>query len=174
MRKRLRRPERYAMLPEALSAIETVAAIEARDPAAITGGELSRGEVLVWIRGEKIAWVCRFLRDEKQFERLSGLTVVDRHPIEPRFEVVYLLHSVSRNERLKLKVALPGDAADVESVTSVWPGANWYEREAFDLFGVGFNGHPDLTRIMMPQEWEGHPLRKDFPTHGHKYSYRNE
>lgn len=162
------------MLPEALSAIETVAALEERDPAAITGGELSRGEVLVWIRREKIAGVCRFLRDEKQFERLSGLTVVNRHPIEPRFEVVYLLHSVSRNERLKLKVALPGDAADVESVTSVWPGANWYEREAFDLFGVRFNGHPDLTRIMMPQEWEGHPLRKDFPTHGHKYDYRNE
>ena len=162
------------MLPEALGAIETFASLNAREPAAITGGELSRGEVLIWIRREKIAGVCRYLRDEKQFERLSGLTVVDRHPIEPRFEVVYLLHSVSRSERLKLKVALPGDAADVESVTSVWPGANWYEREAFDLFGVRFNGHPDLTRIMMPQEWEGHPLRKDFPTHGHKYDYRNE
>ncbi len=162
------------MLPETLGAIETVAALDARDAAAITGGEFSRGEVLLWIRREKIGGVCRFLRDEKKFERLSGLTVIDRHPIEPRFEVVYLLHSVSRNERLKLKVALPGDAADVETVTGVWPGADWYEREAFDLFGVRFTGHPDLRRIMMPQDWEGHPLRKDFPTHGHKYSYQNE
>ncbi len=162
------------MLPEALGVIETVAALDAFDPAAITGGELSHGEALLWIRREKIAGACRFLRDERKFERLSGVTVIDRHPIEPRFEVVYLLHSVSRNERLKLKVALPGDAADLETVTCVWPGADWYEREAFDLFGVRFAGHPDLRRIMMPQDWEGHPLRKDFPTHGHKYSYRND
>ncbi len=162
------------MLPEALGAIETVSALEAFNEAAVTGGELSRGEALLWIRREKIAEVCLFLRDERKFERLSGLTVIDRHPIEPRFEVLYLLHSVSRNERLKLKVALPGDAADVASVTGVWPGADWYEREAFDLFGVRFTGHPDLRRIMMPHDWEGHPLRKDFPTHGHKYSYRND
>jgi NADH-quinone oxidoreductase subunit C len=162
------------MLPEALGEIETVAALHAQAPQAITGGEQNRGETVLWIRREEIAGVCRYLRDEKQFERLSGLTVIDRHPVEPRFEVVYLLHSVSRNERLRLKVALPGDAADLESVTGVWEGADWYEREAFDLFGVHFEGHPDLKRIMLPEDWEGHPLRKDFPVHGHKYSYQDE
>jgi NADH:ubiquinone oxidoreductase subunit C len=69
---------------------------------------------------------------------------------------------------------LQGDLADVESVTSVWAGADWYEREAYDLFGVRFTKHPDLRRIMMPEGWEGHPLRRDFPTHGHKYSYQND
>jgi NADH-quinone oxidoreductase subunit C len=162
------------MLPEALAGNETAACLEKFDAAAITGGELSYGESLLWIRREKIVEVCRFLRDERGFERLSGVTVVDRYPIEPRFEVVYLLHSVSRNERLKLKVALQGDMADVESVTSIWVGADWYEREAFDLFGVRFSKHPDLRRIMMPEGWEGHPLRRDFPTHGHKYSYQND
>jgi len=162
------------MLPEALRGLETAVALDARDEAAITGGEAGSGAPLLWIRGEKIVEACRFLRDERGFERVSGITAVDRFPAEPRFEVVYLLHSISRNERLTLKVVLPGDAAVVESVTGVWPGANWYEREVFDLFGVRFEGHPDLTRIMMPEGWEGHPLRKDFPVHGHKYSYKDE
>ncbi|HPT27165.1 MAG TPA: NADH-quinone oxidoreductase subunit C [Bryobacteraceae bacterium] len=162
------------MLPESLRSVETAVALDAQDAAAVTGGELNLGEALLWIRSEKIVEACRFLRDQRGFERVSGVTVVDRHPVEPRFEVVYLLHSVSRNERLKLKVALPGESADLDSVTSVWPGADWYEREAFDLFGVRFVGHPDLKRIMLPEEWEGHPLRKDFPVHGHKYSYRDE
>lgn len=162
------------MLPEALAGHETAEYLAGLDASAITGGECRLGEALLWIRGERIVDVCRALRDGRQFERLSGLTVVDRFPIEPRFEVVYLLHSVSRNERLKLKVALQGDLADVESVTSVWAGADWYEREAYDLFGVRFTKHPDLRRIMMPEGWEGHPLRRDFPTHGHKYSYQND
>jgi NADH-quinone oxidoreductase subunit C len=162
------------MLPEALTSVETAVAVDGYESSAVTGGELTLGEALLWIRREKIADVCRFLRDERGFERLSGLTVVDRYPVEPRFEVVYLLHSVSRNERLKLKVALAGEAAGLDSVTGVWAGADWYEREAFDLFGVRFAGHPDLRRIMMPDDWEGHPLRKDFPVHGHKYSYQDE
>jgi NADH-quinone oxidoreductase subunit C len=94
--------------------------------------------------------------------------------MEPRFEVVYLLHSVSRNERIKLKVALPGEGPEVESVCGVYAGANWYEREAYDLFGVVFRNHPDLRRIMMPDNWKGHPLRRDFPVHGHKYSYQQD
>lgn len=162
------------MLPEALKGVETAVAVSAWDELAVTGGEAGGGAPLLWIRGEKIAGVCRFLRDERGFERVSGITVIDRFPVEPRFEVVYLLHSISRNERLALKVAVQGEAAAVESVTGVWPGANWYEREAFDLFGVNFEGHPDLTRIMMPEGWGGHPLRKDFPIHGHKYDYKEE
>lgn len=75
---------------------------------------------------------------------------------------------------MKLKVALGSDAPQVESVTAVWAGADWYEREVFDLFGVKFHNHPNLKRLMMPEDWEGHPLRKDFPVHGHKYSYQND
>lgn len=162
------------MLPEALTSNETVAALHDYDAVASTGGEFCLGEVLLWIRREKIVQVCRFLRDQRGFERISGLTVIDRYPVQPRFEVVYLLHSIGRNERLKLKVVLTEDAAELDSVTCVWPGADWYEREAFDLFGVSFKGHPNLRRIMMPEDWEGHPLRKDFPVHGHKYSYQSE
>lgn len=162
------------MLPEALTSNETAAALHSHDAAAVTGGELGLGEALLWVRREKIVEVCRFLRDQRGFERVSGVTVIDRYPVEPRFEVVYLLHSISRNERLKLKVVLPGEPASLDSVTCVWPGADWYEREAFDLFGVRFAGHPGLNRIMMPEDWEGHPLRKDFPVHGHKYSYQSE
>jgi NADH-quinone oxidoreductase subunit C len=93
---------------------------------------------------------------------------VDRYPAEPRFEAVYRLLSLERSERLCLKVRLPGDDPAVDSVVPVWPGANAFEREVFDLFGIRFAGHPDLRRIVMPEDWEGHPLRKDYPTEGHR------
>jgi NADH-quinone oxidoreductase subunit C len=99
---------------------------------------------------------------------------VDWHPADPRFEVVYLLHSMGRNQRLRLKCWVSEQAAEIDSVTGVWRSAKWYEREVFDLFGIRFRNHPDLRRIMMPDDWEGHPLRKDYPVHGHKYSYPNE
>lgn len=162
------------MLPEELKDIAAAAALENWNGSAITGGSRELGEALLWIAPEQIVEVCRKLRDEFEFVRLSGVSVIDRYPAEPRFEVLYLLHSIARNERLKLKVALPGAAPEIESVCGVWAGANWYEREAYDLFGVRFRNHPDLRRIMMPDDWQGHPLRRDFPTHGHKYSYQNE
>jgi NADH-quinone oxidoreductase subunit C len=162
------------MLPEPLQSLPVPAAVEAWDPQAVAGGSVELGETLLWIAPGKIAAVCQYLRDAQSFERLSGVTAIDRYPLEPRFEVVYFVHSISRNIRLKLKVALPGTDPALASVTPVWPGANWYEREAFDLFGIRFEGHPNLKRILMPDNWEGHPLRRDFPTHGHKYSYQNE
>jgi NADH-quinone oxidoreductase subunit C len=162
------------MLPESLKDLPVPAAIEAWDPDAITSGSNELGETLLFIRPEKIAVVCRFLKDNQGFERLSGITAIDRFPMEPRFEVLYLLHSVSRNLRLKLKAAVRSAQCEIASVTGVWPAANWYEREVFDLFGVRFTGHPDLRRLMMPDYWEGHPLRKDFPVHGHKYTYQHE
>jgi len=162
------------MLPEPLQSLPVPAALEAFDPQAIAGGSVELGETLLWIAPGRIVEACRCLKDTQGFERLCGVTAIDRYPLEPRFEVVYLVHSISRNIRLKLKVSLPGADPAVASVTSVWEGANWYEREAFDLFGIRFEGHPNLKRIMMPDNWEGHPLRRDFPTHGHKYSYQNE
>jgi NADH-quinone oxidoreductase subunit C len=117
--------------------------------------------------------VCRFLKQERQFNRLSGVTAVDRYPSEPRFEMVYLLHSLPLNQRMILK-CMVGEPYEIESVCEVWRSANWYEREVFDLFGVTFKNHPDLRRIMMPDEFQGYPLRKDFPVHGFKYSYQDE
>ena len=92
----------------------------------------------------------------------------------PWFEIVYHLHSLERNERLRLKCKVDGANPEIDSVYSVWRGADWYEREIFDLFGVKFRNHPNLIRILMPDAWEGHPLRKDYPVHGYKYSYPNE
>ena len=123
------------------------------------------------IAADQIRETCRFLKDRQRFIRLSAVTAVDWHPAEPRFEVVYHLHSIERNERLRLKCRLGGESPEIDSLTPVWSGANWYEREVYDLFGVRFRGHPNLKRLMLPEEWEGHPLRKDYPVHGHKYSY---
>lgn len=97
------------------------------------------------------------------FSMLTDLTAVDRHPASPRFEVVYLLTSPQAPSRVRLKVRVEEQDAALPSATSVWPGAGWPEREVFDLFGIRFDGHPDLKRILLPDDWEGHPLRKDFP-----------
>jgi NADH-quinone oxidoreductase subunit C len=148
------------------------AALEDRDGAFITGGAVVAGQLSLTIDPARILDVCRILKSEYRF-RLSGVTAVDWWPMEPRFEVVYLLHSIERNERLRLKCRLNGDNPVVDSVTPVWKGADWYERETWDLFGVTFIGHPNLKRIMMPDEWDGHPLQKNFPTHGHRYSYKD-
>ena len=103
-----------------------------------------------------------------QFNLLTDATCVDRYPIEPRFEVNYHLVSIPRKDRVRLQVRLTGQDPVVDSVVPVWPGANWLEREIFDLFGIRFNGHPDLRRILLPEDWEGHPLRKDFPVEGYR------
>ena len=132
------------------------------------------GETTHIVAPERIVETCRHFKDEDRYERLSAVTCVDWHPAEPRFEVVYHLHSLSQNRRLRLKCRLSGDAPEIDSVYSVWRSADWFEREVFDLFGVRFRNHPNLTRILMPLDWEGHPLRKDYPVHGFKYSYGNE
>ena len=132
------------------------------------------GQAVLFVDPARIVAASAFLKNQQKFERLVGVTAIDRHPAEPRFEVVYLLHSVSRNERLRLKCRIAGENPEIDSVVGVWAGANWYEREVWDLFGIRFRNHPDLRRILMPDEWEGHPLRRDFPVHGYKYSYQDE
>ena len=123
-----------------------------------------RGELTLVVKKEDIVPVCRFLRDDPElsFNFLSDLTAVDRSGRELRFDVIYNLYSIDKNHRLRLKVRA-GENELVPSVTSVWSNANWFEREVFDLFGIKFDGHPDLRRILMPDDWVGHPLRKDFP-----------
>jgi NADH-quinone oxidoreductase subunit C len=132
------------------------------------------GETTLTADPSGIVDLCKHLKDAEKFERLSAVTCVDWHPAEPRFHVVYHLHSISKNQRLRIKCHVRGEKPEIESVTSVWRGANWYEREVYDMFGVVFRNHPNLVRILMPIDWEGHPLRKDYPVHGYKYGYPNE
>jgi NADH-quinone oxidoreductase subunit C len=101
-----------------------------------------------------------------QFNLLSDATCVDRFPMEPRFELDYHLVSIPKRLRVRLQVRLSGNDPVVDSLVPVWPGANWLEREIFDLFGIQFTGHPDLRRILLPDDWEGYPLRKDYPVEG--------
>lgn len=162
------------MLPDILKDHRVAAALDAVIPDAITGGHGERNEPTLWIAPSRILEVCRYLKDEQKFVRLSGITGVDWLPADPRFEVVYLLHSIAGNERLRLKCWVSEAEPEIESVTSVWRSANWYEREVYDMFGVRFRNHPDLVRLLMPSDWEGHPLRKDYPKHGYKYSYQDE
>ncbi len=162
------------MLPEALKDHEVAAALESRFPDAIEGGHAESNEPTLFISPARIVEVCRFLKGEQGFIRLSSITAVDWIPADPRFEVVYNLHSLDRNERLRLKCWVSDADCEIDSVVGVWRSANWYEREVFDLFGIRFRNHPDLRRILMPSDWEGHPLRKDYPVHGYKYTYQNE
>ncbi len=134
--------------------------------AAVQGAKWDRDEMSVSIARAFIREAAGVLKDDFNF--LSDLTCVDWYPNEPRFEVVYHLLSMGRKERVRLKVRLAGDDAMLESLTSLWPGANFFEREVWDLFGIRFLGHPNLTRIMMPENWEGHPLRKDYPVEGYR------
>jgi NADH-quinone oxidoreductase subunit C len=114
---------------------------------------------------EDLPAVARALRNrpDLRYSLLADLIAVDFHPREPRFELLYLLVSLEHRRRLRLKVRLRGDGARVETVTGVWPAANWLEREVWDLFGIVFEGHPDPRRLLMPEDWEGFPLRKDYP-----------
>lgn len=162
------------MLPETLTDQPLAQAIQTFDPGAMTAGQIAFGELTLEIDPVHIIPVLRFLKLERQFNRLSSVTAVDWHPTEPRFEVVYHLHSIPINQRVRLKCRLAGSAPSIESSTQVFEGADWYEREIFDLFGITFLNHPDLRRIMLPDSWEGYPLRRDYPVHGHKYSYQNE
>jgi NADH-quinone oxidoreductase subunit C len=139
------------------------------------------GETTVIADPKQILSLCRYLKDAGKYIRLDSITAVDWNPADPRFEVVYHLHgfepttpaaAITKTWRLRVKVRINADTT-LESVTGVWKSADWYEREVFDMFGIGFTGHPDLKRILMPLDWEGHPLRKDYPVHGNKYSYKN-
>jgi NADH-quinone oxidoreductase subunit C len=156
------------MLPESLQSHEDAASLELALPAAIVTGKYDRDELTLEIAPGQIVGALQHCKTALKYERLSSVTAVDRYPAEPRFEVVYHLHSVSRNARLRLKARVSGTIPEIDSVTPVYLSANWYERETFDLFGISFRNHPDLRRIMMPEDWEGHPLRKDYPKTGQR------
>lgn len=133
---------------------------------AVAGARWERDELTITVAREYIRDACEALKPD--FNYFCDLTCVDWAPSEPRFQISYHLLSHKRKERVRLKVMLPGDDPTVESIYSVWPSCNFFEREVFDLFGVRFLGHPNLRRILMPEDWEGHPLRKDYPVEGYR------
>lgn len=146
-----------------------VAALRASHPDWISEVIQAFGETTIVVPREAIEEVCRFYKTtpDLEFTMLADLCGVDRGPEEdPRFEVNYHLFSTTRFHRLRLKVLLAEDDARVPTVTTVWRTANWHERETWDMFGIRFEGHPDLRRILLPEDWQGHALRKDFPLRG--------
>jgi len=125
-----------------------------------------RGEITVTVRKEKILEVLKTLRDDLGFNFLTDLTAVDYLGSEPRFMVVYHLHSIAGKERIRVKAPVTEEACHIDSATALWNSANWLEREAFDLFGITFVNHPNLVRILLTDDWVGYPLRKDYPLQG--------
>ena len=122
-------------------------------------------QTTIYVSRDQVPGIARVLRDrpDLRFAFLAELTAVDFWPREPRFELVYILVSIEHRFRLRMKVRLHLEDAHVRTVSDVWPAANWLEREVWDLFGIAFDGHPDPRRLLMPEDWEGHPLRKDYP-----------
>jgi NADH-quinone oxidoreductase subunit C len=122
-------------------------------------------QTTMYVSREDVPALARVLRDRPElgFNLLAEITAVDFWPREPRFELVYILVSIPNRLRLRMKVRLPGADPHVSTLIGVWPAANWLEREVWDLFGISFDGHPDPRRLLMPEDWEGYPLRKDYP-----------
>jgi len=164
---------------QALPLVKSLAAAQGA-AGAITEGVQQFGELTLICNPAQIVAVAYHLKTKENFERLVSITAVDWYPMEPRYEVVYHFHSIKTNRRLRIKCKVSSEAAGMESTPAVdslcevYRAADWFEREIFDLFGITFRNHPNLKRILMPDDWEGHPLRKDYPVHGYKYSYQNE
>ena len=153
---------------EQLKTRPVVAELLAWNPGAVQSAKFDREELSIYVTRESIREVCGRLKTQGLTDFLSDVTCADFYPRQPRFEMAYHLLSMKRKERVRLKVVLDGEDANIESITPVWPSANFFEREIFDLFGIRFLGHPYLRRIMMPEYWEGHPLRKDYPVEGYR------
>ena len=142
-------------------------AILAWKPEALTDARFDRGELTLTIARDFIRVACSTLM-AAGYNAFQDVTAVDWFPSVPRFQVVYHACSHRFKHVIRLKVLVDEADPTVDSITPVWPGANYYEREVFDLFGIRFEGHPNLRRIMMPDEWVGHPLRKDYPVEGYR------
>lgn len=156
-----------AAVLEALPDHPAIKAILAWNLEALTDAKLDRGEVTLTIAPNSIREASRVVRDAG-YSAFQDMTAVDWLPSAPRFQLSYHICSYKFKDMLRLRVMVDEADAAVESITPVWAGANYYEREVFDLFGIRFEGHPNLRRIMMPDEWVGYPLRKDYPVEGYR------
>jgi len=156
----------------ALTGKEAVFAAHPENAAVIAVAEFAvdakydRDELTITIARENIVAACLAVQPVYNF--FEDVTAVDWYPSEPRFQVTYHILSHSLKQRVRLIVRLDGEDAVIDSIVPIWPSANFYEREIFDLFGVRFSGHPNMVRIMMPDDWQGHPLRKDYPVEGYR------
>jgi NADH-quinone oxidoreductase subunit C len=157
---------RQAVL-EGLPDHPAVKAMLAWNAEALTDALFDRGELTLTVPPENIVAAVTAVRDAG-YNAFEDMTAVDWLPSEPRFQLSYHILSHRYNERIRIKTWVSGEDPAIESITSVWAGANYYEREVFDLFGIRFDGHPNLRRIMMPEDWVGHPLRKDYPVEGYR------
>jgi NADH-quinone oxidoreductase subunit C len=153
-----------------VSALEDFGSVALRRLIEAHGGALrathaNLGDATALVEVSQLEPVMRFLRDdaECQFDMLTDLTAVDYLGEEPRFEVVYHLYSVPKNKRLRVKARVSEQSPEIATLCPLWPSANWMEREVWDLYGIRFTGHPDLRRILLYEEFQGHPLRKDYP-----------
>jgi NADH-quinone oxidoreductase subunit C len=152
---------------EGLAEHPAVKAIAAWNPEALTDAKFDRNELTLTIASEKIRAAAETVKNAG-YNFFEDLTAVDWFPSSPRFQLSYHILSHTYKERIRLRVMLEEESPAVETITPVWPSANFYEREVFDLFGIRFEGHPNLRRIMMPDDWKGHPLRKDYPVEGYR------
>jgi NADH-quinone oxidoreductase subunit C len=163
--------------PPTLSGIEAVVkglpdhpalqAILKSNPAALTDAKFDFGELTLTIASSEIRAACLTLQSAG-YNFFEDVTAVDWFPASPRFQLSYHFLSFALKERIRLRVMLDEADPSIDSIVPIWPGANFYEREVFDLFGIHFSGHPDLRRIMLPDDWKGHPLRKDYPVEGYR------
>jgi len=148
-----------------MDASVTLNRLAERFPGSIIETHSHRGDDTAVVKKEDILAICTFLRDDEtlRYNFMMDLTAVDYLGKEPRFEVVYHLYSLKFNRRVRIKARVSELDCSIDSIVSVWIGANWFEREAFDLYGITFNGHPELRRILLYEGFQGHPLRKDYP-----------
>jgi NADH-quinone oxidoreductase subunit C len=144
-----------------------VKALLAWNAEAFTDAKLDHGELTLTVVAESLPGALVALQ-AAGYNFFEDMTAVDWYPSTPRFQLSYHILSHGYKERIRLRVMVDEANPSVESITSIWPGANYYEREVFDLFGIRFEGHPNLRRILMPDDWEGHPLRKDYPVEGYR------
>ena len=156
-----------AAVLEGLPEHPAVKAILAWNPQALTDAKFDRNELTLTVEAGEIRSAARTVQ-AAGYNFFEDMTAVDWFPSAPRFQLSYHILSHAYKERIRLRVLLEGESASVESIMPVWPAANFYEREVFDLFGVCFEGHPNLRRILMPDDWQGHPLRKDYPVEGYR------
>ncbi len=149
--------------------LQIAGGIKEKFPDDVLSTEEFRGQVSIIINKERLLDICRYLHKEPglSMDYLRDLTAVDYlGKKEPRFEVVYHLYSIEHRHLIRLKAPVAEAHCSIDSVVPVWIGADWHERECYDLFGITFKGHPDLRRILLPEDWEGHPLRRDYPAAG--------
>ena len=156
-----------ASVLEGLPKHPALKAILAWDPVALEDARFDRNELTLAIAADRIRQACATLQ-AAGYNFFEDMTAVDWYPAVPRFQLSYHLLSLGYKERIRLHAMVDEAHPTVESITPVWAGANYYEREVFDLFGISFQGHPDMRRIMMPDDWVGHPLRKDYPVEGYR------